>query len=140
MPAGLRRYDGKGHVHFITFRCYRRLPLLKSAQARDIFVRGLAKLREEWGFRWTGYVVMPEHVHWLMSEPQRGTPSSVLQKRKLRVARKMRKRRRSALGVKCVCLSRSAESRCARFGSRDFTISMCRFYAQAGRVVVPIDV
>jgi len=37
---------------------------------------------------------MPEHVHLLMSEPPRGTPSTVLQKLKLRVARKMRKRRR----------------------------------------------
>jgi REP-associated tyrosine transposase len=47
------------------------------------------------GFRLIGYVVMPEHVHLLMSEPQRGTPSTVLQKLKLRVARRMRKRRRS---------------------------------------------
>src|SRR5215471_20924917 len=39
---------------------------------------------------------MPEHVHLLVSEPQRGTPSAVLQKLKLRVARKLRKRRRSA--------------------------------------------
>jgi putative transposase len=38
--------------------------------------------------------VMPEHVHLLLSEPPRGTPSTVLQKLKLRVARKMRKRRR----------------------------------------------
>ena len=29
MPTGLRRYYGKGDLHFITFSCYRRLPLLK---------------------------------------------------------------------------------------------------------------
>jgi len=99
MPKGLRRYYGKGHLHFITFSCYRRLPLLKSARARDIFVRELAKLREELGFRLIGYVVMPEHVHLLMSKPQHGTPSTVLQKLKLRVARKMRKgRRRTPVG------------------------------------------
>jgi len=91
----LRRYYGKGHLHFITFSCYRRLPLLKRARARDVFVKELAKLREELGFRLIGYVVMPEHVHLLMSEPERGTPSTVLQKLKLRVARKLRKRRRS---------------------------------------------
>jgi putative transposase len=96
MPAGLRRYYGKGHLHFITFSCYRRLPLLKTARARDIFVRELARVREELSFRLIGYVVMPEHVHLLMSEPQRGTPSTVLQRLKLRVARKMRKRRRRA--------------------------------------------
>jgi hypothetical protein len=37
MPAGLKRYYGKGHVRFITLSCYRRLPLLKTARARYIF-------------------------------------------------------------------------------------------------------
>jgi putative transposase len=41
------------------------------------------------GFHLIGYVVMPEHVHLLLSEPPRGTPSTVLQKLKLRVARKL---------------------------------------------------
>jgi putative transposase len=93
MPGGLRRYYGKGHLHFITFSCYRRLPLLKTVRARDIFVKELGKVRDEMGFHLLGYVVMPEHVHLLMSEPPQGTPSEVLQKLKLRVARKLRKRR-----------------------------------------------
>jgi len=92
----LRRYYGQGHLQFITFSCYRRLPLLKSARARDIFVRELAKLRDQLGFRLVGYVVMPEHVHLMVGEPRRGTPSTLLQKLKLRVARKMRKRKRRA--------------------------------------------
>ena len=50
-------------------------------------------MREEMGSHLMGYVVMPEHVHLLLSEPQRGTPSTELQKLKLRVARKLRKRR-----------------------------------------------
>jgi len=44
-----------------------------------------------------GYVVMPEHVHLLIGEPRRGTPSTVLQMLKQRVsrnARKVRSRRR----------------------------------------------
>jgi putative transposase len=94
MPAGLKRYYGKGHLHFITFSCYRRLPLLKAVRARDIFVNELARVRDEAGFDLVGYVVMPEHVHLLMGEPKRGTPSTVLQKLKLRVSRKMRKRRK----------------------------------------------
>jgi hypothetical protein len=73
MPEGLRRYYGKGHLHFITFSCYRRLPLLKTVRARDIFVKELGKVREEMGFRLLGYVVMPEHVHLLISEPKQGT-------------------------------------------------------------------
>jgi putative transposase len=96
MPAELRRYYGKGDLHFITFSCYRRLPLLKTARARDIFVKELGKVRDEMGFHLLGYVVMPEHVHLLMSEPKEGTPSTVLQKLKLRVTRKLRTRRRPA--------------------------------------------
>jgi len=47
------------------------------------------------GFQLIGYVVMPEHVHLLLSEPPQGTPSMVLQKLKLRMARKLRKRKRT---------------------------------------------
>jgi len=94
MPAGLKRIYGKGHLHFITFSCYRRRPLLKTGRARDVFVNELGKIRDEMGFCLIGYVVMSEHVHLLISEPQEGTPSTVLQKLKLRVARKLRKRKR----------------------------------------------
>jgi REP element-mobilizing transposase RayT len=92
MPRGLRRYYGKGHLHFVTFSCYRRLPLLRNARARDIVVRELARVRDELGFPLAGYVVMPEHVHLLLGEPKDGTPSTVLHRLKLRAARKLRKR------------------------------------------------
>ena len=94
MPSRLKRIFGLGHLHFITFSCYRRLPLLKTVRARDIFVKELGKIRDEMGFHLVGYVVMPEHVHLLISEPPRSTPSVALQKLKLRTARKLRKRRR----------------------------------------------
>jgi putative transposase len=94
MPTRLKRYYGQGHLHFITFSCYRRLPLLKTVRARDIFVQELGKVRDAMEFRLIGYVVMPKPVHLLMSEPKRGTPSTVLQKLKLRVSRRMRKRRK----------------------------------------------
>jgi putative transposase len=78
MPAGLKRIYGQGHLHFITFSCYQRLPLLRTVRARDIFVQELGKLRYEMVFHLIGYVVMPEHVHLPLSEPPRGTPSTVL--------------------------------------------------------------
>jgi len=96
MPRGLKRYYGRGHLHFLTFSCYRRLPLLKTARARDLFVRELARVRAEYGFSLVGYVVMPEHVHLLISEPKKGTPSTVLQMLKQRVSQKLRAKRRSA--------------------------------------------
>jgi putative transposase len=50
MPKGLKRYYGLGHLHFLTFSCYRRLPLLRTIQARNVFVHALGKIRERYGF------------------------------------------------------------------------------------------
>ncbi len=58
-----------------------------------MFVDELKRVRAEMGFRLIGYVVMPEHVHLLLSEPPKGTPSVVLQKLKLRVSLRIRKGR-----------------------------------------------
>lgn len=99
MPAGLKRYYGQGDLHFITFSCFRRLPLLKTARARNVFVRELGKIRDQMGFRLIGYVVMPEHVHLLAGEPPQRTLSAVLQKLKLRVARRLRGPRKRARGA-----------------------------------------
>ena len=94
MPTGLKRYYGQGQLHFLTFSCYRRLPLLGTIRARNLFVKELGRVRREYGFLLVGYVVMPNHVHVLIGEPKKGTPSTVLQMLKQRVSRKMRKKRR----------------------------------------------
>ena len=31
MPKGLKRYYGRGHLHFLTFSCHRRLRLLNTS-------------------------------------------------------------------------------------------------------------
>jgi hypothetical protein len=72
VTAGLKRYYGQGHLHFITFSCYRRLPLLKTLRARHVFVKELAKARDDLGFHLLGYVVMPEHVHLLRANRPAG--------------------------------------------------------------------
>ncbi len=96
MPKGLKRYYGRGHLHFLTFSCYRRLPLLKTVRARNLFVRELARVRAEYGFLLVGFVVMPEHVHLFICEPPKGTPSTVLQMLKQRVSQKLRAKQRKA--------------------------------------------
>jgi putative transposase len=96
MPKGLKRYYGQGQLHFVTFSCYWRLPLLGRVQARNLFVKELERVRREYGFLLVGYVVMPNHVHVLMSEPKKGTPSTVLQMLKQRVSRGMRKDKKLA--------------------------------------------
>jgi putative transposase len=94
MPKGLKRYYGRGHLHFLTFSCYRRLLLLGTARARNVFVRAMAAIRERYHFLLAGYVVMPEHVHLLISEGPKCTPSLVLKVLKQRVSRDLRKRKR----------------------------------------------
>jgi putative transposase len=97
MPEGLKRYYGKGDWHFVTFSCYRRLDFLVTKTAKNIFIKELARVRRERVFRLVGFVVMPNHVHLLMSEPERGTVSTVLQLLKQRVSRKMRKRKKKGV-------------------------------------------
>ena len=87
MRNPLRRYYGRGDVHFVTFSCYRRRPLLGTRRARDCFVGILDQVRSRFGFRLIGYVVMPEHVHLLISEPKTANPSKALQVLKQKVSR-----------------------------------------------------
>ena len=91
MTEGLKRFYGRQDLHFVTFSCYQRLPLLGTVQARNLVVEELSRARREHQFSVVGYVVMPNHVHLLLSEPTRGTPSTVLQIIKQRVSYKMRR-------------------------------------------------
>ena len=86
MPSGLHRSYGAHHLYFITCSCYHRLPLLRSARSRDCLLSVLEQTRKRYRFV-VGYVVMPEHIHLLLSEPEVGTPSTVMQVLKQRTAR-----------------------------------------------------
>jgi putative transposase len=70
MPSSLKRYQTEGHYHFITFSCYQRLPYLNNDRARVVFEEELEKLRQSHQFLLFGYVLMPEHVHLLLTEPR----------------------------------------------------------------------
>jgi REP element-mobilizing transposase RayT len=95
MPKRLRRCYGGGYLHFITSSCYYRRPILGTAQRRSLFVELLEQVRRRYGFVVVGYVAMPEHFHLLISEPKKGTPSTVMQVLKQRFARKSLKRSRT---------------------------------------------
>ena len=94
MRNPLRRYYGQGDLHFVTFSCYRRRPLLGTARSRDCFLKILARVRSQRNFLLLGFVVMPEHVHLLLSEPPGSNPSIALQVLKQQVSRSLRKRRK----------------------------------------------
>lgn len=92
MPRNLKRYYGAGHLHFITASCYHREAHLGSAHRRDLFLNVLEQMRRRYRFVVLGYVVMPEHFHLLLTEPERGTPSTVIQALKLGFARRVLRR------------------------------------------------
>ncbi len=89
MNRKLKRYYGAGDLHFITCSCYCRQPLLGTAKRRDLFLTVLEQVRRRYQFVIAGYVVMPEHIHLLIGEPQVRNPSTVMQALKLGFARRV---------------------------------------------------
>jgi putative transposase len=69
MPYGLKRFQKAETLHFITFSCFHRLPLLEVPQSKNIFEAVLEETRARHQARIYAYVLMPEHVHLLINEP-----------------------------------------------------------------------
>lgn len=89
MPWSLKRFQEARCLHFITFSCHHRDALLATPRARDIFESTFEQVRRWYGFYVRGYVVMPEHVHLLISEPERSKLATALQMLKQNVSRKL---------------------------------------------------
>jgi putative transposase len=70
MPWGLERFQHTGHSHFVTFCCYHRRRLFITEASCQIFESALERVRRSYRLYIYGYVVMPEHVHLLLSEPE----------------------------------------------------------------------
>ena len=94
MPLGLKRYQQEGDDHFITFSCYRREAYFTTASTKDRFLDSLELTRRNYCFEILGYVVMPEHVHLLVSEPlnREVSLSQALQALKISVAMRLNAR------------------------------------------------
>jgi putative transposase len=78
VPWGLKRLQQTGHSHFVAFSCYRRQILFSSGAAKRSFESALERVRRSFRLRVYGYVVMPEHVHLLVSEPEKGILADAL--------------------------------------------------------------
>jgi len=77
MLGRLRRHDELGHVHFLTVSCYRRLQFFRHDNVKLSFIRAMERVRDKYGLRWIGFLIIPEHVHLLLL-PQRVSPSPAL--------------------------------------------------------------
>ena len=72
MPRDLRRYQESGQSHFVTFSCYHCQPFFDHPTRFQLFVLCLEEMRRRFELCVYAYVVMPEHVHLLLSEPEAG--------------------------------------------------------------------
>ena len=88
-PWGVPRFHHSGQSHFVTFCCYHRRRLLTTDESRRIFESALERVRRSFRLQVYGYVVMPEHVHLLLSEPQQDTLADVLKSLKQGVSRRL---------------------------------------------------
>src|SRR5947209_16572671 len=89
MPWGLKRFHQTRQLHFLTFSCYKRRPNFGTPESRSTFEFSLERVREQYGLCVYGYVVMPEHVHLLVNEPEHGTLAQAMQSLKQGVARRL---------------------------------------------------
>jgi len=87
MPWGLKRFHESRQVHFLTFSCYHRRPSFLSTNACATFVSALERVRQHYDLCVYGYVVMPEHVHLLVNEPELSNLAQAIKSLKQGVAR-----------------------------------------------------
>ncbi len=90
MPSRLKRYQDQGHDHFVTFSCYRRQPFLNDDHAKLIFKRTLEEIRARYSFEIHAYVVMPEHVHLLLSEPDHALLATAINVLKFKTSKQLK--------------------------------------------------
>jgi putative transposase len=89
MPWGLTRYHHTGQSHFVTFCCYHRHSLFTSDASHRIFESALERVRRSFRLRVYRYVVMPDHIHLLVSEPEQGTLADAVKSLKQGAARRL---------------------------------------------------
>jgi putative transposase len=89
MPRGLTRFQNSGQSHFVTFCCYHRHKLFTSDASMGVFESALERVRRNFGLCVYAYVVMPDHVHLLLSEPERQTLADALKSLKQGVSRRL---------------------------------------------------
>ena len=87
MSTGLNRYHQTGDLHFLTFSCARKRPVLGTPESRNAFQHILEETRKKHTFYILGYVIMPNHVHLLLTEPEEVKLSTSMQVLKQRFSR-----------------------------------------------------
>ena len=88
MTQGLIRLHHSGQTHFVTFSCYHRQPKMTNPAICALFLEILEQTRRKFSLWVYGYVVMPEHIHLLLGEPDCGTLADAIHRLKLSSAKR----------------------------------------------------
>lgn len=62
----IKHYNIRGHGHFLTFSCFKQLPLLNQDRSRKWLTDALKTAKITHNFALWAYVIMPEHAHLLV--------------------------------------------------------------------------
>jgi putative transposase len=89
MPSQLKRFHESGQTHFVTFGCYHRRRSFSAPESARIFESALERVRRAFELNVYGYVVMPEHIHLLVSEPRHATLADAIKSLKQGVSRRL---------------------------------------------------
>jgi putative transposase len=73
VPWSLKHFQHSGQNLYLTFSCYHRQPKPGTTAPRDLFISALETVRQQYELFVYGFVVMPEHVHLLVGEPEKGS-------------------------------------------------------------------
>ena len=88
-----QRFELQGQPRFITFSCYNRLGLFNNEAIKDAFVEQLRASQERHTFDLHAWVLMPEHIHLLLTPDSAvNTLSALLHDLKGRTASEVLKR------------------------------------------------
>jgi len=67
-----------GHVHELTFSCYKSLPLLGLDAVRQFMIEALDRARTRHALEIWAYVIMPNHAHLLLKPPDATNDMAVI--------------------------------------------------------------
>ncbi|WP_237564898.1 REP-associated tyrosine transposase [Blastopirellula marina] len=84
----IRHFDHTREAHFLTFSCFRRLPLLSRPRTCQYLIDAIEISREKNGFDLWAYVIMPEHVHLIILPHAHSKIAAILSTIKQSVAKR----------------------------------------------------
>ena len=62
----MKHYELEGDAHYLTFSCYRRIPLMSKDRSCQWFLDALRNARTKHDFHLWAWVIMPDHAHLLI--------------------------------------------------------------------------